>query len=121
VEGAVTLPGGGRISFSIEEYPGKIQGDEKREIWVDHDSLRTSTFIVRSWRPGDKFQPLGMSGTKKVSDLFVDKKIPRQHKYSYPLILNGESVVWVCGLRMADPFKITKNTRRAVHIRYYQS
>ncbi|MFR9052045.1 MAG: tRNA lysidine(34) synthetase TilS, partial [Hominilimicola sp.] len=52
---------------------------------------KTDKIIVRNRRNGDKFQPLGMNGTKKLKEYFIDKKIPKDKRNSVPIIeINGE-------------------------------
>ncbi len=73
---------------------------------------------LRPWRAGDCFKPLGMKGIKKVSDILIDNKIPLPFKKRIPLLTSGEQIIWVCGLILADEFKITLQTRQALKIYY---
>ena len=57
---------------------------------------------VRTRRPGDRFQPLGMTGTKKLQDFFTDAKIPRQQRDSISLLVCDRGIAWVVGHRVAD-------------------
>lgn len=67
---------------------------------------------IRKWELGDKFQPLGMKGKKKLSDFMIDKKIPLNLKDNVLVLCdNRGSVVWVIGHRMDDKYKITTNTK----------
>ncbi|MCS7049307.1 MAG: tRNA lysidine(34) synthetase TilS, partial [Verrucomicrobiae bacterium] len=73
---------------------------------------------VRAWRAGDRFQPLGMSGTKKLQDFFVDEKIPRATRGHIPLLCAADGrIAWVVGYRIAEPFKVTDHTRRILRVR----
>ncbi len=60
------------------------------------------TVIVRARRPGDRFQPAGMSGTKKLQDFFTDAKVPRSDRDNIPLLLCDRGIAWVAGHRVAD-------------------
>lgn len=72
---------------------------------------------VRTWAPGDRFQPLGMEGRKKVSDLLVDAKVPRTDKERQAVVCNGGGeIVWVVGRRIDDRFKITLLTNRILRL-----
>ena len=71
---------------------------------------------VRSFRPGDRFVPLGMTGHKKLKDFFVDLKIPRDQRYSTPILCCDDIPVWVCGFRIDDRFKIRPQTKRVMKI-----
>lgn len=71
---------------------------------------------VRAWRPGDRFFPLGLGGSKKLQDFFVDLKIPRWRRHSIPLLLSREQIAWVVGVRIDDRFKVTEETREVLKV-----
>ncbi len=84
--------------------------------WLDADRTGDMLFI-RPPRPGDRFQPLGMqSGSMKLSDLFVNLKLPRRARRHWPLVCAGEQIVWIPGLRLAHPFRVTGETHRMFHL-----
>ena len=60
------------------------------------------TVTVRSRRPGDRFQPSGMTGTKKLQDFFTDAKVPREQRDSIPLLVCERGIAWVVGHRVAE-------------------
>lgn len=57
---------------------------------------------VRSWRPGDRFRPWGLKGSKKLQDLFVDAKIPREEREQIPVVMDQKGIVWVPGFRIDE-------------------
>jgi len=65
---------------------------------------------------GDRMQPLGMAGSKKVSDLFIDAKVPKADRGVTPVVRSGDEIVWVAGVRMSEPYKVTSSTRAAVRL-----
>jgi tRNA(Ile)-lysidine synthase len=68
---------------------------------------------VRSWLPGDWFQPAGMQGRrKKLQDYFSDVKLPRRDRSRIPILVASEGILWVCGQRMDHRFRATTETRR---------
>ncbi|MCS6794427.1 MAG: tRNA lysidine(34) synthetase TilS [Raineya sp.] len=67
---------------------------------------------VRVWREGDIFQPLGMRGKKKISDLLVDCKIPKNLKKRIFVVESGKEIIYVAGLRSSEFAKITENTQK---------
>ena len=90
-------------------------GNPARETF-DADVLG-DRLIVRTWRPGDRFQPLGMAGAKKLQDFFVDAKIPRRQRRRTPLLCSANgAIAWVVGHRISDPVKVTARTARRVTI-----
>ncbi|MGI9543151.1 MAG: tRNA lysidine(34) synthetase TilS [Cyclobacteriaceae bacterium] len=87
----------------------------KMEAMLDFDQL-TFPLIVRPWQSGDRLYPLGMSNTKKVSDLLTDLKIPVNLKQRVHVLLSEGLVAWVIGHRIDDRFKITEATNRVLRI-----
>jgi tRNA(Ile)-lysidine synthase len=61
---------------------------------------------ARGWQPGDRFWPQGAPGSKKLQDFLVDAKIPRWLRPHLPLLASADEIVWVAGLRVADPVKL---------------
>lgn len=82
---------------------------------IDGDKVQFP-LLLRKWKQGDYFQPLGMSGIKKVSDFFIDQKIPVHKKQEVWLLCSGKKIVWIVGLRLDDRFKVDGNTRRVLKI-----
>ena len=74
--------------------------------------------VLRRWRKGDFFRPLGMKGFKKMSDFFIDQKLSIADKESVWLLQSGENIVWVVGIRMDDRFKITNRTKRVLEVKF---
>jgi tRNA(Ile)-lysidine synthase len=72
--------------------------------------------MVRNRLTGDKIQPLGMGGHKKVKDIFIDHKIPLSQRHGWPLIVDQEAIIWIPGLKRADRGKITERTKRLITI-----
>jgi len=68
---------------------------------------------LRSWKNGDYFMPLGLKQKKKLSDLFVDKKISLNHKKDIGILENNNGdILWVAGLRIDERYKISPNTKK---------
>ncbi len=83
----------------------------------DYDKVRGSLF-VRNRRKGDKFIPIGMKGSKKIKDFFIDEKIPREEREKIPLVVNDEDILWVVGYRISEKYKITDTTKRVLILEY---
>ena len=70
---------------------------------------------LRGWQEGDRFFPFGMKGEKKFSDYLIAKKIPLSQKRKIPILFNGDGkVIWVCGFRADDRFKVKSNTKKII-------
>jgi tRNA(Ile)-lysidine synthase len=89
---------------------------DPRRAYVDADRLTRTPPRVRSWRPGDRFQPLGLAGRKKLQDFFVDEKVPPDERPRTPLVENADGILWLAGRRLADVAKVTPATRRIVEL-----
>jgi tRNA(Ile)-lysidine synthase len=63
---------------------------------------------VRSRRPGDRFRPFGSPGSRKLQDVFVDRKIPRAERDSVPVVVDASGrIVWVAGVTIAHDCRVT--------------
>jgi tRNA(Ile)-lysidine synthase len=80
--------------------------------YVDHELL-IYPLILRTRHPGDVFVPLGMKTHKKLSDFFIDEKVPLPEKDQIPLLINGNGdIVWVAGMRQDNRYKVTATTKK---------
>ncbi|MEI6576482.1 MAG: tRNA lysidine(34) synthetase TilS [Bacteroidota bacterium] len=82
---------------------------------IDFDKLK-EPLILRKWKNGDQFKPLGLKGKKKISDYFIDQKYTAAMKKEAWLLCSGEKVVWLVGERLDDNFKISSSTKRILTI-----
>lgn len=82
---------------------------------IDSTSLKGS-LVVRTWRRGDRIVPLGMTGQKKLQDVFTDKKVPRGERRRVPVLADDEKVVWVVGAAVSESVKVTDETWAALWI-----
>ncbi|WP_340113155.1 tRNA lysidine(34) synthetase TilS [Maribellus mangrovi] len=80
---------------------------------IDHDTVEFP-LLIRKWKQGDYFQPLGMSGMKKVSDFFIDQKVPLHEKENTWLLCSGKKIVWIMGHRLDERFKIGIETQKVL-------
>jgi tRNA(Ile)-lysidine synthetase-like protein len=85
------------------------------DAFLDADAVQ-GQLVVRNGRRGDRFQPLGMPAPKKLSDIFIDRKIPRAERWRLPLLCDAAGILWVPGYTIAARARITSDTRRVLHI-----
>ena len=82
----------------------------QQTAFFDMDKLHFP-LAVRSFRPGDRLAPLGLKGTQKVKKIFIDRKITRKDRRRCPLLVCGDRILWVVGLRQSEIGKIEPTTR----------
>lgn len=83
------------------------------EAVFDSDAI-VGRLVVRNWVPGDRIRPLGMRGTKKLQDVFVDSRIPRSARYRIPVVADDVRIMWVPGLVVSDEVRVTDATRHSL-------
>jgi tRNA(Ile)-lysidine synthase len=98
---------------SILSHAGLAGALARAELraYLDADAAGSELF-VRTWRPGDRIRPLGMTHDKKVQDVFTDAKVPRALRQRLPLVYSGERLIWLTGVRIAASVRVTPDTRR---------
>ena len=85
----------------------------RQSAFFDLDSLRFP-LVVRNFRPGDRFSPLGIKGTQKIKKFFIDNKIPTSERKNCPLVLSEGKIIWIAGHRIDNSVKISPQTRRVL-------
>lgn len=81
----------------------------------DYDKIVGSLYL-RSRKIGDKLSPIGLTGTKKIKDILINKKIPADTKYMFPIISDDEQILWLLGYRISENYKIDDSTQRVIRI-----
>jgi tRNA(Ile)-lysidine synthase len=117
VPGLVTDPGGDwEVAAEGPLAPPPALKAAAGETRVAVDAQRLSRGLqVRSRRPGDRLQPLGMTGRKKVQDVLVDRKVPREERDRVPIITDETGqIVWVAGHALDEGFRVTPRTTTVV-------
>lgn len=120
--GLYEVPGlGDTIQLEEETLQGNLrwQRNPAEEV-MDRDRI-CFPLILRSFEPGDRFRPLGMGGSKKVKDFFVDARVPRSRRHLVPLLCSREHILWVVGHRLDDRVKVTGDSKRLLRVRYWRA
>ena len=74
--------------------------------------------VVTGRKKGDRFNPLGMTGTKKLKDFFIDQKVPRTKRDLVPIVRSGRDIVWIAGYRIDEKYKVTADTRQVLELEF---
>ncbi len=90
------------------------------EAAFDADQLELP-LRVRRWRAGDRIQPLGMAGHRKLADIFVDRKVPRSQRHWLPLVESAGEIVWVPGVVRSARATISPDTLRLLRLEAVRS
>ncbi|MBL8049685.1 MAG: tRNA lysidine(34) synthetase TilS [Anaerolineales bacterium] len=116
----ITLAGGWKFSSEHWRLPALAKEQAERnedqfQVWLDAEGL-PEQLELRVRRAGDHFSPLGMGGhTQKISDFFVNEKIPQRARDRWPLLCAGDEILWVPGFRPAHGHHLTDETKNVIY------
>jgi len=116
VPGETSLPG-----WSVEAavISPEAMGDDARGYKAYFDLNKTGdNLVVRSRRLGDRFQPLGMSQSKKLGEFMIDAKIPHAWRRRIPIVCSPQHILWVVGWRIDDRVKVTGSTKQILCLEF---
>jgi tRNA(Ile)-lysidine synthase len=102
---------GARARAGVEESGS----DAAQRALLDLGTLGP-TLTVRPWRHGDRMRPLGLDGSKALSDLFIDRRVPRSRRAVVPVITSASEIVWVPGVAISEAARIGAGTERAAEL-----
>jgi tRNA(Ile)-lysidine synthase len=120
VPGQIELVGGWR--FNCERWGLHMLAREQAErnedpfqVWVDVKNL-SKPLRLRVRRQGDQFAPFGLDGhSQKLSDFFVNVKMPQRARENWPLLCAGDEIIWVPGYRPAHAYRLTETTKSVLY------
>jgi tRNA(Ile)-lysidine synthase len=101
----------GEWEVRAELHPGPVEPAGPDLATLDAGTL-DGRIEVRTWRPGDRIRPLGMSGTKTLADLFTDRGVPRSVRPTLPIVTVDGEVAWVAGVSVSEDFRLDPATER---------
>jgi tRNA(Ile)-lysidine synthase len=84
---------------------------------LDAAALGGRALEVRGWRAGDRMRPLGLAGSRAVSDLFTDRRVPRARRAGMPVLLLDGEIAWIPGIATAERFRVGAETRAVAVLR----
>ena len=102
---------GGIISINKVLLRNAKKNNDRSTEYISGDGI-SSKFILRTWKNGDSFYPLGMKGSKKISNFLTEQGIPSYKKKEQLVLTNSGKIVWVVGLRLDEMFKLKVNSKK---------
>lgn len=107
---------GRTISFEVLDWtPGCTVPRTAQDVVIDRETVNFP-LVIRSMKQGDRFNPLGVEGSKKIKDFFIDQKVPYEKRHKVPIVAFGSVIAWVAGYRIDDRTRVTDRTRTAVRM-----
>ncbi|MBK5275122.1 MAG: tRNA lysidine(34) synthetase TilS [Desulfuromonadales bacterium] len=111
--GEYHLPDGSTLRIEFSPPPADPGAEGPTTVYLDIDRV-PFPWHIRTFRPGDRIQPLGMSGRKKVKDIYIDEKIPLARRALIALVFCGAELIWITGLRISNPARVGRLSSRTV-------
>ena len=110
--------------FELDSIKLKLKKVPKKQVSISNEpnieffdfDLVPAVLKLRTWQPGDTFTPLGMSGSMKVSDFLINQKVSLIDKNSVLVLASKSDILWVCGMRISDKFKVKSSTTRFLKV-----
>jgi tRNA(Ile)-lysidine synthase len=106
-------PANALLHFSVEKGSGY---QKLKDVAYLDWSKASFPLHIRNWKKGDRFRPLGMKGSKKVSDFLIDSKVPRSERKRVPLVFKDDDLIWIAGHQINDLYRVTPGTRKMLRI-----
>ncbi len=113
-ETELSLPDGSIARASFTDIPEEIPNLQYTK-WMDYDKI-IEPLVWRTRRQGDRISIKG--GSRKLKDLFIDERIPRDERDGIILLASGSGIVWIPGLRIGEDYKVTEGTKKVLRITY---
>jgi tRNA(Ile)-lysidine synthase len=98
------------VPFAAAELPAV-----ESEALLDYERIDRE-LVVRNFKPGDRIVPIGMDGSRKVKRIFIDRKLPRPRRASFPIVTMGRQIVWLPGLARGNAALLSSNTRKVLRL-----
>ncbi len=122
--GEVALAGGWKLTAEwvpaeqvVRSAEGLLASELQWEAWLDGGRLHFP-LKVRGAQRGERFAPLGLAGrSTKLSDFFINQKVPQAARAGWPLLVSGQEIVWAAGLRLSEAASLREGTSQILHVR----
>tara|TARA_Y100000591_G_scaffold238447_1_gene209137 strand:+ start:392 stop:1801 length:1410 start_codon:yes stop_codon:yes gene_type:complete len=103
--------------YTCKEINSGFEKSENPNVeYIDQRKIKNKKLQLRVWKKGDSFRPLGMSGKQKISDFLINKKLNRFEKFNQSVLCADGKIIWLCGHRIDDRYKIRNETTKFVSL-----
>ncbi len=119
IPGLTALPGGQAISARLARKDDLDWPPQPSSAYLDFASIPPGRIVIRSRKPGDRFHPQGATGSKKLKSFLIDQKVDQMMRDTLPLVTVGSAIIWVAGLRIAHPYRVTNKTAQILCLEYF--
>ncbi|NLA13698.1 MAG: tRNA lysidine(34) synthetase TilS [Tissierellia bacterium] len=103
------------VTIEDIEDMSEVNIKDKDIVSIDYNLIKGS-LVARNRRPGDSMIPCGMMGSKKIKDIFIDLKIPKEERDTKLIIADDENIIWLEGYRINDKYKVSAATKKILNI-----
>ena len=114
--GAVSIKEAGvqiKLTVMDIEAVADISGAGQQIAFFDINKLKFP-LVVRNFKPGDRFTPLGMTGTQKLKNFFINNKIPRAQRALCPILISCGKIIWIAGHRLDNSVRVDPETSKVL-------
>ncbi len=111
--GRYELPDGSSLTVKFVTVPIDFSDSAADIAWFDLDKA-PFPWHVRTFRDGDRMVLLGMTGSKKVKEIFINGKIPLPQRRQIPLVFCNDTLIWICGLRTSQLARVDGSSSRII-------
>ena len=106
--------------YMINDYSEDLSfSEDPNDEYIDLNKVENKKLVLRFWKSGDKFKPLGMSGKQKISDYLINNKVNYFEKDYQTVLTADDKIIWVCGYRIDDSVKINSDTKNIIRIKKF--
>ncbi len=111
------IPEAGKTITLTVTDASEFKVEDRNGISLNYDLIK-GNLVVRNRRPGDSMIPCGMTGRKKLKDIFIDSKIPAEERDRKLILADDENILWLEDFRIHNSFKISSSTNKILNINW---
>lgn len=100
---------------ALEQVKQEDLPKESEKVWLSADQIEWP-IVIRSWQPGDRMKPFGMSQSRKIKKMLTDAKISSAQRTGFPLITDQKNIVWLPFVRPSQDYAVTHLSHKVVQI-----